>query len=557
MAKSQAIKRAKEQAKKQTINPFELKINKQKYSVLNKKQKGQSGRPGLLRQKSETIRREQFALEKINRANIVLDKRIGEFGENKEDAMLKRFMKLKSKQLKNFNLEDDDDVELTHLGQKLDDFNDAGLELVSDGEDVDEEMVKHTHFGGFEEDGRKKSRNEIMKEIIQKSKQHKRERQMQKEFDLNMQEELDKDLDEIRILLAPISEGKMTVNNERLRMLAGESVEDISAEKERLRKDSEYDQIVREMLYDKRAKPTDRIKSEEELAKEAFEKLAAAEEDRIKRMNKTQEQEDEKTPVETRNTVADDLDDSYYQEQSDSDEEIAPLTYKDGILVNEKIFMKHHGQIDSSDGELDDTNMSDSSSSSEEESSKDSEIVKNEDCLNEDCLIEESDIDEHTELLKSMHEQDSIKEKKSLPFVKAKAATDELPYTFDAPCNYEEFQALIENRSFEDHELIVKRLRIQYNVKLGPENRPKMLKLMKILLRHILTLGSQSPMGIEGMKVVQEHYIALCRQFPIIFSKWCHARLIYLRDKLNSGLLKRISTFPEPGDLFIFRDLAR
>lgn len=85
-----------------------------------------------------------------------------------------------------FNLDDDDeDIQLTHYGQSLaeiDDFDDTGLRLSDDEDDkgqLSKEMVSQMHFGGFEdgqqttEDGKPKSRSEIMKEIIAKSKFYK------------------------------------------------------------------------------------------------------------------------------------------------------------------------------------------------------------------------------------------------------------------------------------------------------------------------------------------------------------------------------------------------
>lgn len=83
-----------------------------------------------------------------------------------------------------FNLEDDEE-NLTHYGQSLaniDDFDEADLEL-SDSEDrgiIDPRTVSRSHFGGFgeeEEDmkhsDRPKSKAEVMREVIAKSKLYK------------------------------------------------------------------------------------------------------------------------------------------------------------------------------------------------------------------------------------------------------------------------------------------------------------------------------------------------------------------------------------------------
>jgi hypothetical protein len=65
--------------------------------------------------------------------------------------------------------------------------------------------VKHTvnavHFGGFVDEpdpDRKKSKNEIIQEIIQKSRVHKAERQRLKDSNEELMIDVDADLDEIR-----------------------------------------------------------------------------------------------------------------------------------------------------------------------------------------------------------------------------------------------------------------------------------------------------------------------------------------------------------------------
>lgn len=126
-----------------------------------------------------------------NRHGGIIDKR---FGENNpsltpEERMLERFTREKQKSSGRstmYNLDDDEeDLSLTHYGQSLstmDDFDDAGLGLSDDEEDkkqMDGKIVSRLHFGGFEdergeEEGeRHKSKHEVMKEIIAKSKMHK------------------------------------------------------------------------------------------------------------------------------------------------------------------------------------------------------------------------------------------------------------------------------------------------------------------------------------------------------------------------------------------------
>lgn len=127
-----------------------------------------------------------------NRRGGIIDKRFGESNPSltPEEKMLERFTREKQKSSRAtsmFNLDDDDeDLSLTHYGQSLstmDDFDDAGLGLSDDENDkkqMDSKIVSRLHFGGFEDDEaeegegeRHKSKHEVMKEIIAKSKMHK------------------------------------------------------------------------------------------------------------------------------------------------------------------------------------------------------------------------------------------------------------------------------------------------------------------------------------------------------------------------------------------------
>ena len=152
-------------------------------------------------------------LETINKSSVFLDKRFGEKDDHlsMEEKMLERFSRerISAARKKNiYNLEDDgaedgdDDedfgggISLTHKGKSIDqienfdDFagSDAGNE--SDDQLLDKNIVNQMHFAGFADssknekpfgskarqeaaDSRPKSRNEIMKEIIAKSKMHK------------------------------------------------------------------------------------------------------------------------------------------------------------------------------------------------------------------------------------------------------------------------------------------------------------------------------------------------------------------------------------------------
>ena len=75
--------------------------------------------------------------------------------------------------------------------------------------------------------------------------------------------------------------------------------------------DPMYDQLVRELAFDKRAKPKDRTKTEEELALEEKEALEKAERRRRKRMLGLDDDDEEEETGKKRKRGADDLDDDF------------------------------------------------------------------------------------------------------------------------------------------------------------------------------------------------------------------------------------------------------
>lgn len=215
---------------------------------------------------------------------------------------------------------------------------------------------------------------------------------------MDLVEQVDADLDEIRGLLAPMSdekvplpitEGKMIVSSDRLRMIQGlDPLNDTThlnrKDKKEPKKIDDYDKLFRELARDGRAAPTDRTKTDQEMATDQAEMLRTAEEKRQKRMQGIQDSDSDLSDSEKKNkrkrvkkvdrdAIADDLGDDSYRESINSRrnlEEIMPLTYnKDGVLVNNEIFMKPKEDSDSSDA----GDSSDSSEDSDSEASEDSD----------------------------------------------------------------------------------------------------------------------------------------------------------------------------------------
>ncbi|KAG5437125.1 hypothetical protein PCK2_001025, partial [Pneumocystis canis] len=170
-----------------------------------------------------------------------------------------------------YNLEDEDleDFE-DSLGEIDNSIDTINLDDKSNSEgDIDFETVDEKHFGGFKdlELNKKKTKSEIMKEIIAKSKLQKYQRQKIKEDDDIERETLDAEINDLRLLLSK--------NNEIIFP---------ATEKTQLNKDIQYDLDVKELAYEKRACPSSRTKTDEEIAREKAEELHRLEEERIKRM---------------------------------------------------------------------------------------------------------------------------------------------------------------------------------------------------------------------------------------------------------------------------------
>ncbi|KAI9168116.1 nucleolar complex protein 14 [Blastocladiella emersonii ATCC 22665] len=274
-------------------NPFEAKVTKTKHDVLGRKIKGAQGRPGLTRQRGLEIRKDAILgeLAARNRAGGVVDRRIGEHDKNmsEEEKMMLRWTREKQRASARssksgasaFNLGDAEDANdlggLTHLGRSIDEIDSFDDVHGSDDEDngnLSRNYAEAMFGGGSNHAGgdKHKSKADVMKEVMAKSKQHKAERQREREENEDMRIELDDEFDAIRALL---------VDKKAVPAAATAAAPAPAARAEA----DDFDSMVRELRFDKRAKPTDRTKTEEELAAEEKERLERLERDRMRRMN--------------------------------------------------------------------------------------------------------------------------------------------------------------------------------------------------------------------------------------------------------------------------------
>ncbi|XP_067106491.1 nucleolar protein 14 [Osmerus mordax] len=509
-------------------NPFEVKINRKKFDILGRKSKHDVGLPGVSRSKAINKRKETLLKEykTKDKANKFIDRRFGEYDTkmDPEDKILQRFALERQrthdkKDMYNLN----EDEELTHYGQSL-----AEMEKMNDLVDSDSETdekgllsaeLTASHFGGGggllrkktpgEEDGgshRAKSRQELIEEMILKSKQDKRERQTQKEEAQVLTEKLDQEWKSIHGLLA--HKTPMAERPER-----GE-------EKPKL---DEYDMMVRELGFEMKAQPSERMKTPEEVAREERERLQKLEADRLRRMMGEAAGAASQTQT---HLSADDLNDGFILDHDDK----KALTYQDG-----KLNIEQGSEDEGEDG--DEGESSQEEGSGEEEDQEEEEEEEEEASGGDDS---HSDLDSEQESGREEEEEDMSEECGAQPQsqlteeerkAEQEAAKAELPYTFTAPESYADLKALLQGHSPEIQRLIVSRTQKCNHPSLAVGNKLKLQKLFGFLLEYVGEVATRTPPELCTVNKLIPQLYDLCQLFPDVA---CKAMQSTLGDSAHS-----------------------
>lgn len=207
--------------------------------------------------------------------------------------------------------------------------------------------------------------------------------------------------------------------------------------------DQEYDKAVRELAFERRAKPKDRTKTEEELAQEQKEALEKAERKRQRRMQgEDSDSEDEKGRRKRLKQIGgDDLEDDFYDEDW-----LGPGLQEGGA------------------GE----------SGEEGEGENEEQGPEGEDDGDDD-EEEEDDPESEAEGMGSVEEGDDaelLPRRKGIP--RKPEAGKELPYTFPCPGTHEEFLDILEDVKDEDVPTVVHRIRTLHHPSLAEDNKSKL-----------------------------------------------------------------------------------
>lgn len=502
-------------------------------------------------------------MQEINHKNKVggiVDRR---FGENDptmtpEERAAERYARESQKKLRKesmFNLEDDEEeFQLTHKGQSLDlaaanldDFEggDIGLEDddMSDSEtprkrkrvfEEPEEVEDDMGSEGEEQPERKKSKHDVMKEVIAKSKFYKQERQKAKEDDDDLREELDSGLPDLFNLLRgtkapskpePPKDDTASMNPERAALLEGKSRAEV---------EKEYDQRLKQLTFDKRSMPTDRTKTEEEKAEEEAERLKNLEEERVRRMRGEEDSESEEqsgSEASEDESVPDDAMAFGLQQPTNDTTSRQTTTRPDLGVEDEDDFIIDEDLVETrSDVDLsfDESDIEDGMASGQESDEPEEE---DDELINGLTLPEATPGDSSTAA-------DGTQEK-----------SDGLSFTYPCPEDHKSFLEIIKDVSVQDLPTVVQRIRALHHPRLHSDNKQKLGRFAAVLVEHVAYMANQPERPpFATLENILRHVHSMAKSHPESVSMAFRARLREMSTERPLNL--------SSGDLVILTGIA-
>ncbi|KAI2638149.1 Nop14-like protein [Xylaria nigripes] len=538
---------------REEFNPFDFKHNARgpKFQVTSNRPsvgdaaKGITGRPSDAKAMGEERRRQTLLVE-MNRRNKTGGIRDQRFGENDasmsyEEKMAQRFVKEKqSHKASMFDLEDDQPMEgLTHMGKTLsfsekDDFEESDLD--PEGSDSDDEStsklrglkrMRESDDAGSEHDEnvtdepeRKKTKQEIYKEIIAKSKHHKAERQAQKDADEDLREELDQELSDIHDLLLRRSNAEAIEGKE-----ATSKSNDLNREK----MERDYDLRLKQLAMDRRAKPSDRTLTEEEVAQKNVEKLKELEEKRERRMRGEELSDSDE---EGREEKAGDAQPST-KGPGAFDEEEEEEDFKLGPGLRTRPTATELGFDDEDDFIVEDDLIASGSDLEPIESEEEDSSAEEQD--------DDQDDDQDDEFVAGLLNES---EAHDLAFAKetdiTKSDTSEVS---SCPETLDQFLDISQGLSPEKIPALVQKIRILYHPRLASENKSKLASFSRVLVQYVYRLSNaSSPPPFATLENIIRHIHSLAKSFPLEISE-------EFRSQINDFASRCLS--PTLGDLVV------
>lgn len=510
---------------REQFNPFDLKHNVRgpKFDVTSNRPatgnaaKGIYGRPTEARAAAEERRKETLLVEMQRRQKVggLVDRRFGEDDANMtpEEKALERFALEKQRSHKRavFDLEDDDAGEsfgLTHMGKSLslngpnitDDYEEDDMDAGSDDDDEGRKaylkrklMTEGEAEAEDDQPERKKTKAEVMKEVIAKSKFHKAERQAAKEADEDLRMELDDELPNLRELL--FTRGKD----------AGSAAKSSAAQE--LQK--EYDLQVRSLAADRRAQPTDRTKTEEEKAEEEATKLRELEQKRQRRMEGKEDSEDE--PEDESEAEEDDANGPVqFIEKDEVDTfglgkgiKLRPTATELGFDDEDDFFVEDNLIAEGSDLSLSEVESGDEESDQSDDDD-DQEAEEEEDEFTRGILNEEE----------TKNPAFSLKEDGTRDATTTKEDADGLPYVFSCPETHEALLKMTKAVPVEKLPVVVQRIRALHHSKLDSSNKGKLGNFARVLIQHLPYLATQGA-PFATIESLVRHVHSMAKTYPV------------------------------------------
>lgn len=228
--------------------------------------------------------------------------------------------------------------------------------------------------------------------------------------------------------------------------------------------DDDFDRYVRELAFEKRARPTNRLQTEEERAFNAAQELQEAEQSRLKRMQGLPDSSDDENEnigkKRKRVPQGDDLDDDFMQDMAEDETDGIAFGLGEGLTEAGTWSLPEDGVEQESESGSDEEDQE----GSNEEQDVDETAME---LLNEDSL--DSDVDEEPEDLVSQS-----KSKKDKGKQRAQESSTDLAFTFPCPSTHSEFLEILESVKDDQLAVVVDRIRVLYHPKLAEDNKDKL-----------------------------------------------------------------------------------
>ncbi|CAN6324011.1 unnamed protein product [Urochloa humidicola] len=558
-------------------NPFEAIWSRRKFDVLGKKRKGEERR--VSHSRSEAIRKRENTLlkefQESAKSSVFLDRRIGERDDTLPEfdkAILRqqreRLAKLKRESKYNLPDEDEDEISVHGMLSEKDGFDEEVP--FDDGSDEEGKMIlskKRLSLQGGdrpsetdlpEETHVHKSKKEVMTEIISKSKFYKAQKAKEREEDEHLVDKLDSDfasLAQTQALLSLTESAKIKVN--RSDSSAGLTGKEIFTKA----KSDTYEKLVKEMVMDQRARPSDRTKTSEEIAQEEKERLEKLEEERQKRMLEDDDEDDDnEDDSHTQPISGDDLGDSFTDDSIKKKKGWVDEIYqKEGRKIGDDAAASdneesddEHADDDESDNEEDDDeqNSSDNDfgnmSARDWEQSEDDEVDVGDDEM-EDFQEKEQEIS--VKVVKK--DAQNLKKESN---VKMQVKDGSVPFVIDAPNNLKDLSSLLDGRSETEIFEIISRIRTCNSIRLAAENRRKMQVFYGVLLQYFAVLATQSPVKFKTIDTLVKPLIEMSGETPYFAAICARERLIHIRTRLCEDIkVPGKSSWPNLKTLLLLR----